>query len=107
MSAAISVAGVSAHAADLRSAKVEAAVSTRGVDFGDAAQVRAMHQQLARVAVRVCDSGMARQLDFTAADRACAQAALDRAVAQVGEPMLTAYHKGQPIQSAKTLLAQR
>jgi UrcA family protein len=105
--AAISTLAVAAHAADLRTAKVEAVISTRGVDFNDPAQVKDVHAALVRTAQQVCDSRVDRQLDFAAADRACAKAALDRAIAQVGQPMLTAFHQGQPIQAPKTLLAQR
>jgi UrcA family protein len=105
--AAISTLAVAAHAADFRTDKVEAYVSTRGVNFNDPAQVRTVHEELTRTALRVCDSRMERQLDIAAADRACAKAALDRAIAQVGQPMLTAFHQGQPIEAPKTLLAQR
>jgi UrcA family protein len=106
LATALAVTGVSAHAGDMRDVQVRTVVPTRGVDFRDPVQVQALHAQLARKAAEICDSRQPRSLAISTSDQTCAKAALDRAVATARQPMLTAYHRGAPIDQT-TRLAQR
>ena len=107
LTAALSAAQTIAFAADFRDTATEAFVSTRGVNFGEPNDVRALHMQLERKAARICDSGEPRMLAVASSDRACAKQALDRAVAKLNQPLLTAFHEGRPIAAPNAQLAQR
>ncbi len=99
--------GVTAQAAQPpRTEEVVAKVSYAGVDFADPAQVKAFHNRLAHVAADVCDSG-ARELKIIVSDNACAKASLNRAVAELDRPMLTAFHTGAPMTEPDRKLARR
>jgi UrcA family protein len=104
LAAALSGVQATAYAAESRDMPVEISVSTKGVNFGRPAEVRDLHVKLARAAVRACDSGEARQMAVIASDQACAKAALDQAIARIDQPVLTAYHRGEPV---NTKFAQR
>lgn len=107
LTAALSVAQTAAFAADFRDTSTEAFVSTRGVNFGAPDEVRALHVQLERKAARICDSGEPRMLAIAMSDSACAKQAVDRAVAKLNQPLLTAVHEGRPVTAANAQLAQR
>ena len=89
-----------------RAELTEARIGTRGFDFSNAKDVSAVHRMLWRTAKSVCDSHIERQFAATMSDSRCAEESLDRAVALVNQPMLTAYHTGRSIQSDGTRLAQ-
>ena len=100
--------GVTAYAAaPPRTEDVVAKVSYAGVDFADPAQVKSFHGRLAHVAADVCDSGRPREIKIVASDRACAKASLNRAVAELDRPMLTAFHTGAPMTAPDRQLARR
>jgi UrcA family protein len=103
LAAALSGVQATAYAAQ-RDTPVEISISTKGVDFGRPAEVRELHAKLARAAVRACDSGETRMLAVVVSDQACVKAALDQAITKVNQPLLTAYHRGEP---ANAKLAQR
>lgn len=65
--------------------------------------VKAVEKAYARLKVaakRACDSGLAHDSAAKASDRACAAAALDRAVQQSNLPALVAYHEGKVVNGA-------
>jgi UrcA family protein len=107
LAAALSGVQATAYAADFRSMPVEISVSAKGVDFGRPTDVREMHAKLARAAVQACDSGETGILSMVFSDRACAKSALNQAVVNANQPLLTAYHRGEPVNSITTKLAQR
>lgn len=82
-----------------------ATVAARGLDFANPRDVRELHALLRRAAQSVCDSHMPRQLSAEISDQRCARQSLDRAVADLGQPMLRAYHAGQPVVSQTRRLA--
>ncbi|WP_411288269.1 UrcA family protein [Phenylobacterium sp.] len=88
-----------------RDQPTQQSVPTRGYDFTDAGDIRILHDRLRRAARSLCDSRMPRQLGARMSDRACARESLDRAVAALGQPLMTAYHDGQPITSRERQLA--
>jgi UrcA family protein len=65
------------------------AISTRGVDFNDAAQVKSFYAKLWRSAYSVCDSNSANPV-IAQADLACIHRAMAQAVQTVNAPRLTA-----------------
>ncbi len=68
-------------------------VDVAGVDFRDAAQVRALHERLQQSALFVCgvsNDGSRGQRD---ADRACAERAVREAVQKIDRPLLTAAYQ--------------
>jgi UrcA family protein len=104
LAAALTAAQTSAYAFEIRDTKVEIFVSTRGVNFGAPSEVVTLHRELERKATLACDSGAPRMLAVASSDQTCAKQALDRAVAKIGQPMLTAVHQGRPVNAQ---LAQR
>jgi UrcA family protein len=93
-----------ALAADYRPQPSQAAVNTRGYDLANPKDVRDLHNVLRRSAKAVCDS-QDKQLAAQASDAQCARESLDRAVAAVGQPLLSAYNAGKPITSDERVLA--
>lgn len=92
----------SAHAQSDR-VPTEVKVSLAGVDFSQPASTEAFYGRLRMAARRACDSNMGRDLAAKLEDQACATAALNRAVAQIGKPTLLALHAartGQPAPAA-------
>lgn len=84
----------------------EIRISAAGVDFANAGQVQLFHHRLARAARLACDSNIQGDLGVAAADAKCARESLDRAVAGLNQPLLTAYHAGgqwkmQPVELAR------
>lgn len=65
------------------------ALSTRGVDFNNTAQVKQFYTKLWHAAYAVCDSGSANPR-FAQADRTCVEQALNAAARKVNAPVLTA-----------------
>jgi UrcA family protein len=84
----------------------KAVIETRGYDFNNANDVRTVHDMLWRAAVSVCDSHIELQLGDEMSDHKCARQSLDRAVAALHQPMLTAYHQGRSIRSDEPKLAR-
>jgi UrcA family protein len=64
-------------------------VSTRGVNFNDAAQVSHFYTQLWRTAYSVCDSNSANPV-IGQADLSCVHRAMAQAVKSIDAPRLTA-----------------
>ncbi|HEY2356322.1 MAG TPA: UrcA family protein [Phenylobacterium sp.] len=81
-------------------------IETRGYDFANEKDVRTVHDMLWRAAVSVCDSHIQQQLVDEMSDRKCAHDSLDRAVAALHQPLLTAYHQGHAIKSNEPKLAR-
>lgn len=69
-------------------------VSTAGVDFTDHSAVVAFHARLKQAAASVCNTYSAKPW-VTAAERACAVEAVDKAVRAANRPMLYAVHEAQ------------
>lgn len=67
-------------------------VATSGVDFQDAASVRAFYADLERTARRVCDSKISDR-SMRREDAACVRQTMDDAVAKVSRPLLAAAHQ--------------
>lgn len=102
LAAAVSVTFVApVSAAEYQREPTEVHVSDVGVDFANAAQVRLFHAKLARAAREACDSDMPMDSAVTAADRQCAHDSLDRAVAGVNQPQLSAYHANPAMQQVQ------
>jgi UrcA family protein len=80
-------------------------VEARGFDFSNPADVKTVHDMLWRAAVSVCDSRIELQLGDEMSDHKCAVQSMDRAVAGLHQPMLTAYHQGHSIKSNETKFA--
>lgn len=59
------------------------------------AEMKSAYIRLKSAARRACDSGLTRDLQARASDRACAAAALDEAVRASNLPELIAYHEGK------------
>ncbi len=72
----------------------ETQVSLNRVDFQNPASVKAFYTRLAIAAREVCDSGITDR-GIRAEDAACRREAIDRAVSQLGRPMLTAQHQSR------------
>jgi UrcA family protein len=64
-------------------------ISTRGVDFNDASQVKGFYSQLWRTAYSVCDSN-AINPRISQADLTCVRRVMSQAVQKVDAPKLTA-----------------
>jgi UrcA family protein len=65
------------------------ALSTRGVDFNNTAQVKHFYAKLWHAAYQVCDSGSANPR-FAQVDRSCVEQALVQAAQKINAPVLTA-----------------
>jgi UrcA family protein len=107
MSLVIAAAVVGASAAQAREpARTPTEIRlTQVVDFHDAGQVQALHLRLGRAARAACDSGMGRDLGAALADARCARDSLDRAVARLDQPTLTALHQGGRLPATPVRLA--
>ncbi len=71
----------------------DVAVSTRGVDFGDAQSVDAFHRTLARAAEDACTTPGRRDLTLRRVEDQCRAEALADAVAELDRPVLTALNE--------------
>jgi UrcA family protein len=69
-------------------------VSYADLNLSHAADARVLYQRLRGAAARVCNEVPTYDLARSAAYRRCFQAALDRAVADVHSPALSAIHHG-------------
>lgn len=76
-------------------------VSDAGVDFSNPASTATFYGTLRRAADKACESGMdGRNVTIAAEDSRCAALSLDRAVQQLGKPLLVAMHSkktGRPM----------
>lgn len=86
------VAAAPAHAGALDRQPVAAEVRLDTVDFQDARSVKALYQRLERTAWSVCDSRI-NDRTVRRQDAACRREAVEKAVAQLSKPMLTAMHQ--------------
>lgn len=68
-------------------------ISVAGVDFRDAAQVRAFHTRVQQAALFVCGVNPEADRAQRAADRACAEKAVRSTVEQLNRPLLTATYQ--------------
>jgi UrcA family protein len=107
MLASLIIAATSAPAlAEMQRAETtKVTIGTRGFDFSNAKDVRTVHDMLWRAAKSVCNSHIDHQLAAKMSDSRCAEESLDRAVAQMGQPMLTAYHNDRAIKADEPRLA--
>jgi UrcA family protein len=67
-------------------------VSYAGLDLTSERGVQILYQRIATAAERVCPSADSRNLRAFVDGRACRKQAIERAIAQVGNPKLAALH---------------
>jgi UrcA family protein len=91
---ALAFAGLAAPAAAGSDAR-QALVSARGVDFAAEGETQALLARLDAAAARVCRWSGSLKLREHQDYRACRTAALERAVARLDQPTLTALHRGR------------
>lgn len=95
----LTLAGVAPVSAQERDIETRTVVSLP-VALNDAKTIEAAYARLTVAAKRACDSGLAHDSAAKASDRACAAAALDRAVQQSNLPALVAYHERKVVNGA-------
>jgi len=80
-------------------------VSLRGLDLSSPRDVKRLHGRLYRAARAACDGQRSYPRDYiTEVLRPCMKDAMDRAVAQIHSPVLTAFHvqKSQDLRLSRT-----
>ena len=78
------------------------AVRYSDLDLDDPAGIAQLYARLQSAASKVCDTGYRAQVLFLAhGSRACVTAALERGVAAVDRPALTAYHAARASSAAR------